>query len=96
VPIYEKWIGSFKGTSSGNIVVNIDERSSFFQGIAYLNEENSGMPNTTIVFTTQDKSKELQLRTGAILPINSATGNTDNWENVKQFYSDIERKLFKS
>jgi hypothetical protein len=30
-----QWIGEYAGTNAGTIIVNIDERASCFEGIAY-------------------------------------------------------------
>lgn len=83
-----QWIGEYKGTSTGQVIINIDERSSYFQGVAYLNESNSEIPNTAAFFRTPEKERKFKFRTDAIVPINPFTGNTDSWENLKKHFRD--------
>jgi hypothetical protein len=83
-----QWIGTYTGASTGEIILNIDERPSYFQGVAYLNEENTNIPNTATFFRTNHKEGDFQFRTDLILPINPLSGVTDSWENVKRHYAD--------
>jgi hypothetical protein len=82
-----QWIGSYTGSSSGTIIVNIDERASYYQGVAYVNESNIALPSVAGFFRTKYKKRNFKFRTDLILPIHPFTGNTDSWENVKRFYS---------
>lgn len=81
-----QWIGKYTGASGGMIIVNVDERSSHYQGVAYLNEDNKALPNTAALFRTKTKDRDLQFRTDSILPINPFHGTTDLWDNIKRFY----------
>ncbi|MDH3974570.1 MAG: FRG domain-containing protein [Deltaproteobacteria bacterium] len=84
-----QWMGDYNGTSSGVIIVNIDDMGDHFKGIAYLNESDNTLPSTAIPFRTNEKSNDLTLQ-AYVFPINSETGVLDVWENVKQFYpSDL-------
>lgn len=83
-----QWIGRYTGSTEGTIIVNVDERSSYYQGIAYLNEDNKTLPNTGAVFRSKTKDRDFQLRTDLILPINPFSGNVDSWENIKQHYPE--------
>lgn len=81
-----QWIGEYVGSSGGSIIINIDERTSYFEGVAYLNESNKSLPSTAAFFNTQDKGNKFQFRTNWISPINPSTGVTDSLENVMKFY----------
>jgi len=83
-----QWIGSYTGTSSGSIVVNIDELTDRYQGWAYLNENNQKFPSTAVFFKTESKKAAFQLRTPTILPIDPRSGTVAPWENVKQRYPE--------
>ncbi|RII29867.1 MAG: hypothetical protein CXR30_08685, partial [Geobacter sp.] len=52
-----QWIGKYTGASTGRIIVNIDELSSYFQGIAYLFEDAKNIPSVAAYFRTIDKNK---------------------------------------
>ena len=39
-----QWIGNYTGSSPGMIIVNVDERSTHYQGVAYLHESNPAIP----------------------------------------------------
>jgi hypothetical protein len=81
-----QWVGRYSGTSSGVIVVNIDERHAHYQGVAYLNEDNKALPSVAAFFRTKDKSQQFDFRTDVILPINPFSGLSDTWERVKSHY----------
>jgi hypothetical protein len=81
-----QWIGLYKGTNEGLIVVNVDELHDHFQGVAYLNEGANHMPSSGTFFRTQDKNNKFKFRTGKVMPVNPETGVFDSWENVKKFY----------
>jgi FRG domain len=80
-----QWIGKAEGSNEGQIVVNIDEMPSHYQGVAYLNEANPLLPSVAAHFRTQDKNKSFTFRAN-IWPVNPQTGIIDQWENVKHQY----------
>src|SRR5438093_12107546 len=77
-----QWIGNYTGSSPGLIIVNVDERPTYYEGVAYLQESQPVLPSTAAYFRTPNKEREFRLRTNAILPINPATGLVDLWDNV--------------
>src|SRR5439155_24416947 len=81
-----QWIGNYTGTSPGMIVVNVDERSTHYEGVAYLNENQPTLPSTAASFRTINKDRSFHFQTNVILPINPATGLVDLWDNVKARY----------
>ena len=83
-----QWIGRYTGYSEGTIIVNVDERSSYYQGVAYLNEDNKDLPNTAAFFKSKTKNRDFQFRTDFILPINPFSGIVDSWEKIKQHYPE--------
>lgn len=83
-----QWIGHYIGKTSGTIILNVDERSSCFQGVAYLNEYDPKFPTTAALFKTPDKSRSLQFRTSLMLPINPHSALPDLWEKVKSHYAN--------
>lgn len=83
-----QWIGSYTGSSNGIIIINVDERSSHYQGVAYLNDGNKTLPGSAAFFKTKNKDRHFQFRTYLILPINPTSGTTDSWDTVKSHYPD--------
>ena len=73
-----QWIGNYTGSSPGMIIVNVDERSTHYQGVAYLHESNPAIPSTAASFKTSKKERSFRFRTDVILPINVRRLNGDN------------------
>jgi hypothetical protein len=80
-------MGAYTGSSDGTIIVNIDERSSHYQGVAYLTEANNAIPNTMAAFRTPDQGREFRFRTDFILPISPHTGQPVLFDTIKQNYA---------
>ena len=83
-----QWIGTYQGSNSGLIIVNIDECPSHYEGVAYLNEANNTLPSTAAFFRTQNKDSVFSFHTNWLSPINPKTGIIDSWDNVSKFYND--------
>jgi hypothetical protein len=81
-----QWIGNYNGTTDGRILVNIDERHSYYEGIAYLVEGDTKIPSSAAFFKTADKEKEFQFRTQVILAIDPGTLRPVSWDNIKNRY----------
>lgn len=81
-----QWIGKNSGTNEGGIVLNIDERSDKYEGIAYLFPNDNKLPSAGIFFKTFNKDKTFKLKIDYVLPVNPKTYLLDTWANVKNFY----------
>lgn len=81
-----QWIGRFEGSSTGRIILNIDELTSCFQGIAYLLQDRTEIPNSAASFRTSNKDSSFELTTFSLAPINQWPGLPDDWNTLKQFY----------
>ena len=84
-----QWIGRYTGSNSGLAIINIDDIGNHYAGVAYLDDDNRGLPSIAAAFVTTDKSKNFKFRTNEILPINPSTGMPDLWDNVKQHYEGV-------
>jgi hypothetical protein len=78
-----QWIGTYTGTSKGDIMVNVDARESFFQGTAYLVEDDPVGFIPMATFKTADKNPNFKFRTDSINPINDL-GLVLDWEEIKK------------
>jgi hypothetical protein len=83
-----QWIGEYKGTTSGTVIVNIDDRQSHYQGVAYLLESDKTLPSAAAFFRTHDKNREFEFRTDVILAIDPNSGNPVLWEGLKNRYRE--------
>ncbi|MDE3023330.1 MAG: FRG domain-containing protein [Pseudomonadota bacterium] len=83
-----QWIGIYQGSNNGDIIVNIDEQPSSFDGIVFLHDENPQLPILAATFSTQNKSETFEFRTSEIMPINPETKLIDDWENVNKYYNN--------
>jgi FRG domain len=87
-PMNGQWMGSYAGSSSGMIVVNVDQRQQNYEGVAYLLENDKTIPGSAVFFRTSNKDQKFQLRTDLILAIDPTTGFTEPWEKVKQHFGN--------
>jgi FRG domain len=84
-----QWKGRYNGSIGGLIIVDIDELSSHYQGVAYLiNETNKTLPSTAAWFRTKNKDKNFQFRTDLILPIDPVSGIPTSPDKIKDHYSE--------
>ena len=81
-----QWIGTYTGSSEGMIIVNIDERSSHYQGVAYLHDNKETLPSTAIYFKTNNKDREFDFRTDVMAPIDPQSKIAATWDQVKHHY----------
>lgn len=81
-----QWIGNFAGQNEGLIMLNVDDRGTHFEGIAYLNVNNKQLPSTAASFSTRNKDQNFEFKTTNLLPINPTNGLVDSWDNLKKFY----------
>ncbi len=78
-----QWIGDFEGTSSGEIILNLDETDDAYEGIAYLHESTKELPSTAVLIKTPNKNPSSSFTINDIFPINPKTGFVDTVENVQ-------------
>jgi len=82
-----QWIGNYAGSSEGTIIVNIDERSSYYEGVAYLNERDRTIPSTAAFFRTPNKANAFHFRTTLIMPIDPFQGIPVLWDSIRHHYA---------
>lgn len=84
-----QWIGRYSGSNDGQIIINLDDRGAFYQGVAYLVTDDHAIPSSAGFFRVmKDKNKLIKAVTDYILPINPATGTTGDWAQLKEGYPD--------
>jgi hypothetical protein len=80
-----QWIGRYDGSRRGQIIVNVDERQSFFEGAASIIDDDPAAPTSIAFFKTTTKAQDFRCQ-AAILPVDRVTRNVTAWEAVRDFY----------
>src|SRR5262245_14189805 len=80
-----QWIGRYDGSRRGQVIVNVDERQSFFEGIASIIDDDRAAPNALAFFKTKTKARNFRFRAD-IVPVNPQTGLVAAWDTVARFY----------
>jgi FRG domain len=81
-----QWVGDYQGSNIGKIIINVDELSNSFKGVAYINDENSDLPSSAIAFETPNKNRSSEFEV-KVFPINPQTGMADNWQNIQRLFN---------
>jgi hypothetical protein len=79
-----QWLGRFAGSTTGSIIVNIDERQDHYQGTANLIEDDRTLADSLVSFRTASKEPKFQFRTDVILALDPKTGAGLSLEDLKQ------------
>jgi hypothetical protein len=85
-----QWMGNYIGSTTGTIIVEIDELAYQYRGVAYLLESDARVPNAAAFFATQNKDKVFSIRSESIHAINQA-GLLIEWEDIKASYPTIRQ-----
>lgn len=81
-----QWLGTYSGSSNGRIILNVDDLSSHFGGVASLHAENNDLPSVAAGFHTRNKDREFNFRTDWIQPIDPHSGMPVSWDVIKNQY----------
>ena len=81
-----QWIGEYSGTSNGGLLMNIDDRGAYFEGVAYLQAHGKGVPWTGVHFRTPNKDRQFSFVARDICAIHPQTGGPCSWADIKDLY----------
>jgi len=84
-----QWIVQDTGTTPGLIMVNLDDEGDHYEGIASFAHTESKLPVIVAHIITTDKNRTFQINIPIILSYNPRTRLIDSWDNVKEFYGDV-------
>jgi hypothetical protein len=56
------WFGTYSGSNSGEIVVEVDDMGSYFEGCAYVYDAKLGWPSTFAALRTASKAAQFQIK----------------------------------
>lgn len=80
-----QWIGSYQGTNTGNITIELDEKTDNFVGWAYLYDSAAGYPSSAARIETNDKSNEQTVEV-RVIPLNPFNGTLLEWREICASY----------
>jgi hypothetical protein len=84
-----QWVGTYAGSTNGNIIINIDKRETNYRGVAYLFDSDDAHPGSAIAFTTANKDKEFSLRTDGILALDCVSGQAIPLASIADKYPNL-------
>jgi hypothetical protein len=82
-----QWIGSYTGSNSGSIVINVDDLASHYEGVAYLIDSDDALPTIVAPLRTPDKANAFHLSMTRILAWDPKLHRSAPWNVIKQHYS---------
>jgi hypothetical protein len=86
-----QWQGPFTDDNGGGLlIVNVDERESFYQGVAYMHPKQPALPSSAAAFRTKGKTAKEEFRTDALLPLDPSTMAVAEWDVVKNKYPNVD------
>jgi hypothetical protein len=80
-----QWIGTTTGDTEGQIIVNVDDRGSYYSGKAHLIPDNASLLASSAFFNTKDKNNKFNFNAN-IYPIDPRTGENCKWEQIPKSY----------
>jgi hypothetical protein len=81
-----QWIGEYSGDVEGTLILNIDEVSEQYRGVAYIRPNDDNIPSSVAYFKTKDRNASQVLK-AEIYPFDPMTGYQSTWDQVKKHYS---------
>ncbi len=84
-----QWTGLYSGSNKGSITVNLDDMGGYYEGIAYLIDQNPQLPTVAAILKTPNKAKNFKFKTDIILSNNPDTHFLQSWEDVEKFYPGV-------
>lgn len=80
-----QWLGSYGGSNSGRILIDIDEWSDFYEISAYLYDSNLQLPSSHVYWRTPDKSISFTAQV-PISPIDPRSNFVADWQSLVASY----------
>ena len=79
------WTGSFQGTNTGQIVVEMDDRGDHFQGCAYAYDDTKELPRIFARIVTQSKRRKQKLE-APLAFLDPRSGEPCHWGQIAGLY----------
>lgn len=82
-----QWIGSYKGSAEGLVMINIDQVDNHYEGVAYINPSTKDIPASVAYLSTENTDVEQEI-TAYINPVDPRTGFQCKWEDIQNLYGE--------
>ncbi len=82
-----QWIGTYSGSVSGYLMVNIDEMEKHFEAVAYLNPSTNDIPPSVAYINTRSKQAKQKV-VAYVNPVDRRTGFQCRWIDIKDQYAE--------
>ena len=82
-----QWIGEYTGSNRGQLIVDLDDMGTHYEGMAQVHDDEPGLPSTVAFIRTPNKGTKWQL-TVDVKPSDPRTTEIVNWTQMKQFFPD--------
>ena len=83
-----QWLGTYEGSTGGDIVLNVDELEDRYDCLAYLIPNYKRLPLVAASFRTANKNSPFEVRTGQIYSFEPSGVIPLPWEKVKEHFPD--------
>jgi hypothetical protein len=83
-----RWYGTYEGTNSGQIVVEVDDMGDHFGGCAYVYERNASLPSTFAILKTPNKRHLTEFK-APLHPVDPDTGEPGDWRHLGNRYPGV-------
>jgi hypothetical protein len=80
-----QWIGRYSGTTSGILVIDLDDDGTSFRGRATVHNDDPQLPVTIASVKTPDRSSECTICLD-LFQADPRTGDPKPWEQVSTFF----------
>lgn len=85
-----QWIGNATGgDGTGKLIVNIDNRGSHYEGVAFIHDDDPSMPISVALIQTKDLSNDFEFR-AEIHPVDPDSEQPVNWDLLKERYPGVD------
>jgi len=76
-----QWIGTYKGTNTGDLVMEFDEVHDHYEGRAFVFDQNSSLPATFAFIRTPNKADKFEVEI-PLSPLDPINLDVTAWENI--------------
>jgi FRG domain len=84
-----QWVGKFEGTTSGDIILNVEELENSYLVVAHLLAYDNKIPSVAASFRTPNKNSPFQMRTDQLYAFDPTSRLPEPWNKVKQHFPNM-------
>jgi FRG domain len=84
-----QWFGRFSGTNNGVAVLEMDEVGGYFEGRAYVFDDNTALPSTAAFVRIPADSNSFTIDKLPLTPLDPVTMDFTEWRYMKDRFPDV-------